>query len=300
MALIHFNWHPMEIIRSPKIFQARMEVLRRREKHIGFVPTMGALHEGHLELVRRARQDNDVTAVSIFVNPTQFGPKEDFKRYPRPLARDKKLLRRAKADFLFLPSVQAIYPDGASFAIDVQPENHGLDLTRLYCGRSRPGHFRGVLTVCAKLFEIARPHRVYFGAKDYQQSVLIEKLIAEFHMGIGFVRVPTIREPDGLAKSSRNVYLSPEERRRALALSRVLFRLRDALQTGRRDLKALLANGRRDLSAATERVDYLEAADPVTLVPLAKVQKHMVILAACSVGKTRLIDNVILDTKQQR
>lgn len=284
----------MQIIRSPKIFQTTMEVLRRRGKSIGFVPTMGALHEGHLELVRRARKDNDIVAVSIFVNPAQFGPREDFNRYPRPLARDKKLLQQAKADYLLLPSARAMYPAGESLFVEMNPGKKEDDLTRLYCGRVRPGHFRGVLTVCAKLFEIARPQRVYFGAKDYQQTVLIERLIHEFHMGIRFVRVATVREPDGLAKSSRNIYLSPAERERARMLSRTLFNLRDALQTGRRDLKNLLNRARAVLAKNAGAVDYLEAADPLTLAPLTKVQRRMALLAACTVGKTRLIDNVII------
>ncbi len=283
----------MRIITNPQVFQKTMEALREKGKQIGFVPTMGALHHGHLELMRRSKQENDVTAVSIFVNPTQFGPKEDFRRYPRPAARDQKLLIQAEVDFLLMPSVAAMYPAGTALFVDLNSEQDGL--TQRYCGQTRPGHFRGVLTVCAKLFNIARPHRVYMGAKDYQQTVVIDRLIRELHLGIKMVRVPTVRESDGLALSSRNIYLSPADRRRARALSQTLQELQGELQRGKRNLKALLQDARRKLAHSVDKLDYLEAADPVTLEPLAKPQKHMVLLTACTVGKTRLIDNVIIN-----
>lgn len=283
----------MKVITGPAHFQKIMEKLREQGKTLGFVPTMGALHEGHLELVRRSCRQNDVTAVSIFVNPAQFGPKEDFSRYPRPLKRDKALLRQVGADYLFLPSVEAMYPAQPGLIVDWS-QGSASDLAKRYCGRSRPGHFRGVLTVCAKLFNLARPHRVYLGAKDYQQTVVLSRLIGDLHMGIRMVRVPTVRDPDGLALSSRNVYLSAEERQRALVIPRVLAGLRTAVAAGRGTLPALLTNARRELARAVDRVDYLEAADGETLEPLRKARKNMVILTACFVGKTRLIDNVII------
>jgi len=284
----------MKTITLPGSLQKKLEILRRKGKTVGFVPTMGALHAGHLELVRRSRLENDVTVVSIFVNPTQFGPKEDFKLYPRPVKRDKDLLRSAQVDYLLMPTVQSMYPEGDSLFLDIRSTATMTAVTEMYCGKSRPGHYRGVLTVCAKLFNIVRPERVYMGAKDYQQTVVIERLIKELHLGIKLVRVPTVRESDGLALSSRNVYLSTSDRLRARMISKTLFEAGETLKQGKKELKAVLGLCRTQLARHVDRVDYLEAADPVTLLPLSKSQKNMVLLTACYVGKTRLIDNVII------
>ena len=280
----------MKLIRDPKKFQAEMERLRKKGRAIGFVPTMGALHEGHLSLVRAARRENDVVAVSIFVNPLQFGPKEDLKKYPRTLKEDRRLLEEAKADYLFPPSPAAMYPEGFKTVIDAGGES----LSKVLCGKFRPGHFRGVCTVAAKLFNLAKPDRVYFGAKDYQQAAILRRMILDLNTGIEFRLMPTVREKDGLAMSSRNRYLSPEERRRALGLSRILFWMRSQIKGGERDILRLKRAGLARLKTAVDRVDYLEIVDPETLESLRKFQPRMVIAAACFAGKTRLIDNVII------
>lgn len=284
----------MKTIAVPLALQKELGILRKKGKTIGFVPTMGALHDGHLELVRSSKRENHVTVVSIFVNPTQFGPQEDFKRYPRPVKKDKGMLRLAGVDYLLMPTVQGMYPAGNSLFVDIHSAGSAAAVTKMYCGKSRPGHYRGVLTVCAKLFNIVRPDRVYMGAKDYQQTVVIEQLIKELHLGIELVRVPTVRESDGLALSSRNIYLSVSERARALMISKTLFAARDALKKDANKLKAVMRAARTQLTRHVDKVDYLEAVDPVTLLPLTKSQSNMVLLTACYVGKTRLIDNVIL------
>ncbi|MBP9865442.1 MAG: pantoate--beta-alanine ligase [Candidatus Omnitrophica bacterium] len=287
----------MKIIAGPQRLQKELGLLRKKGKRVGFVPTMGALHVGHLELIRRAKRDNQITVVSIFVNPTQFGPREDFKRYPRPVDKDTALLRRAGVDYLLMPTVEDMYPQGDSLFVDIHSPAAVTAITELYCGKSRPGHYRGVLTVCAKLFNIVRPDRVYMGAKDYQQTVVIERLIQELHLGIELVRVPTVREKDGLALSSRNIYLSASERSRALMISKTLFQAGEALKRGKKNLKSILRSAQIQLARYVDQVDYLAAVDPETLLPLSASQRNMVLLAACYVGKTRLIDNVILSHK---
>jgi len=288
----------MKIIAGPQRLQKELGLLRKKGKRVGFVPTMGALHEGHLELIRRAKRDNQITVVSIFVNPTQFGPREDFKRYPRPVDKDTALLRRAGVDYVLMPTVEAMYPQGDSLFVDIHSSAAVTAVTELYCGKSRPGHYRGVLTVCAKLFNIVRPDRVYMGAKDYQQTVVIERLIQELHLGIELVRVPTVREKDGLALSSRNIYLSASERSRALMISKTLFQAAEALKQGKKNLKSILRSAQTQLARYVDQLDYLAAVDPETLLPLRARQRNMVLLAACYVGKTRLIDNVIIKNKQ--
>jgi pantoate--beta-alanine ligase len=278
----------MKRIADPKRFQKEMERLRLQGKTVGFVPTMGALHEGHLSLFRRARKENKVVAASIFVNPTQFGPKEDFKKYPRPMAADMRLLQKEGVQYLFAPSAEAMYPEGAQTTID--PGNLGAGL----CGKFRPGHFAGVATVVAKLFHIAKPHRVYFGAKDYQQAMIIRRLIEDLNFDIEFRLCPTVREKDGMAMSSRNRYLSAEERARAVWVSKVLFDVRRQVLSGRRDILKLKQEARRELSRHLGRLQYFEVVDPLTLEPLRKFQPWMVAAAACFAGKTRLIDNVII------
>lgn len=289
----------MKTFVSPSGLRRELEILRRKNKTIGFVPTMGALHNGHLALVRRANTENDITVVSIFVNPTQFGPHEDFKNYPRPIQKDKVLLQKAGVDFILLPKVQSMYPKGHSLFIDSQPSEGLAAVTEMYCGASRPGHYRGVLTVCAKLFSIVRPDRVYMGVKDYQQTIVIERLIQELHMGIKLVRVPTVREPDGLALSSRNAYLSGADRSRALMISKTLFRAAAAVKEGRKSLSTILRESRAQLSRSVDKLDYFEAADPETLETLTQSRKKMVLLTGCYVGKTRLIDNVIITARNK-
>lgn len=279
----------MKVIKSAAQFQKEMERLRKQGKTIGFVPTMGALHEGHLSLVRAAKKENKIAAVSIFVNPAQFGPKEDLKKYPRPLSRDKALLKKVHTDYLFLPGVTDIYPE--NFSTFVEP---GPALTSGLCGKFRPGHFRGVATVVAKLFNIAKPHRAYFGLKDYQQAAVIIRMVKDLNMDLEIRPMPTVREKDGLAMSSRNQYLSPEERKRALGISKTLFHIRAKVMSGNRDLADLKKEGLSRMRAFADSVDYLEIVDAETLESLKKPARRMACLAAVRVGKTRLIDNVIM------
>lgn len=280
----------MIIVPGPAHFQKEMEKLRRKGKTIGFVPTMGALHDGHLSLVKQAKKDNDVAVASIFVNPAQFGPKEDFKKYPRPVLEDTCLLKSVKTDFLFMPTANAMYGDGDSTA--VEPDS---GLIAGLCGKFRPGHFRGVVTVVAKLFNIVKPHRAYFGLKDYQQAMVISKMVSDLNIDLQMCLMPTVREKDGLAMSSRNRYLSPKDRGRALIVSQVLFGIRDQFQQGERNLAKLRAQGLKRLKKYSDSVDYLEIVDALTLEPLKKPRARMTALAAVRIGNTRLIDNVIIE-----
>lgn len=279
----------MKIIRDPCQLQKILQRERARGKTVGFVPTMGALHEGHLSLVRASDRANDVTVVSIFVNPTQFGPKEDFKKYPRTLGTDLKKLRKTKIDYLFLPSVAAMYPEGCITHVEVDPKLSGT-----LCGKFRPGHFRGVATVVVKLLNIVGPCRLYLGSKDYQQAAILNRVVEDLRIDCRVHVMPTVREADGLAMSSRNRYLSSSERRRALGISRVLTALKRDILKKRGAIAKLKVLALKGLKKNVDRVQYLEVVDPVTLHPLRKYQKKMIALAACFVGKTRLIDNVII------
>ena len=288
----------MKEIRSPKLFQKEMERLRRRGKRIGFVPTMGALHEGHLSLVRAARRENDVVAVSIFVNPFQFGPREDLKKYPRPIAKDRRLLRLAKIDYLFRPSADQMYPKGFSSVVEtgipgsIRGEGSVFSgLAGKLCGRPRPGHFRGVATVVAKLLNVVKPHRADCGEKDYQQSVIVRRLVEDLNLDVEMRLRPTVREKDGLAMSSRNQYLVADERCRAKALSETIFWVREQIRSGRRDLRRLVRAAKARLRSRTTKIDYFEIVDPDTLEGLKAVCPRMRVVTACYVGKTRLIDN---------
>ena len=270
--------------------RAAVGAARARGERVAFVPTMGALHEGHLGLLDEARRHAGFVVMSIFVNPLQFGPGEDFTRYPRDAEGDTAKAVARGADLVFLPAVEEMYPpDGR--AVAVVPER----LHARWEGAVRPGHFTGVLTVVAKLLNIVRPDVAVFGRKDYQQAALVRALVRDLDIPVGIVVAPTSREPDGLARSSRNVYLAPEDRRRALALSRALFAMRSAFRSGEHDAAALLAAGRRELEADPGvRTDYLALVDPATLEPVARAEAETVALVAARVGATRLIDNVIL------
>lgn len=269
--------------------RAYLRAAREDNKRIGFVPTMGAFHEGHLTLMRRARADCDVVVVSVFVNPTQFGPGEDFSRYPRDLARDSRLAQQADVDALFTPDVETIYPAGAQTFVEVP------GLAARWEGESRPGHFRGVATVCAKLFQIVQPDRAYFGQKDYQQLKVIERMVADLFLPLTVVPVPIVREEDGLAMSSRNVYLSAAERRAAPVLYRALSRAQAAFASGERSGAALRAILTASLAAEPlVSPDYAAIADAETLEPLTTVEDRAVALLAARIGSTRLIDNALL------
>ncbi len=275
-----------------KVLYETAEVRRWRRKlsgSVGFVPTMGYLHEGHIELVRRARAENKNVAVSIFVNPTQFSPHEDFAGYPRDTERDLALLREQKADVVFMPDTEEIYPPQSSTWVEVGNISERLE------GAFRPGHFRGVATVVAKLFGIVEPTRAYFGQKDAQQLVVIRRMVSDLNMDVEVVAVPTVRELDGLAMSSRNVYLDPEERESAVILYRALSRALKLWGKGERSAELL----RKDMTSLIESepkatIDYVSIADPETLEELEDIEDQALVSLAVRIGKTRLIDGMTL------
>jgi pantoate--beta-alanine ligase len=262
------------------------------KRPLGLVPTMGALHEGHLSLVRRARGDNATLAVSIFVNPAQFGPQEDLQAYPRDLERDLALLEEERADLVFIPQPDDIYPAGFDTWVEVERVASRLE------GEARPGHFRGVATVVAKLFNIVRPDRAYFGQKDAQQVQVIRRMNTDLNLGVELVVLPTVREPDGLAMSSRNVYLNPQERQAALVLYRSLCRAQRMYSQEEREAP-VIKEAMRDLIQAEPmaHLDYVSIASPETLDELELIQGPALVSLAVRIGKTRLIDNVVLGTE---
>jgi pantoate--beta-alanine ligase len=279
----------IHIIAEPDEMQRFAEAARRAGKSVGVVPTMGALHEGHLSLIRRCRADNDLAIMTLFVNPIQFDRKEDLARYPRDLDRDRGLAAAAGADVIFAPTPEAMYPQGYATYVTVE------GLTDRWEGTTRPGHFRGVATVCTKLFAACRPHRAYFGQKDYQQSLVIRRLVADLNLGLDVVVMPTVREADGLALSSRNVLLGPEERRQALVLSQALFAAQAAVAAGERDAQRLRHDTEaRIRTAPVAVVEYVAVTDPETLEPIAQIVERAVALVAVRFGPVRLIDNVLL------
>ena len=279
-------------ITTVKRLRAFLARRKSRNESVGLVPTMGALHEGHASLIRRSVGENDVTVVSIFVNPMQFGPREDLRKYPRTLARDVRLARAAGADVVFAPSVREVYPEGFSTCVEVEKLTAGL------CGASRPGHFRGVTTVCAKLFGMVAPDRAYFGEKDYQQLVVVRRMVADLNMNIDVVGCPIVREPDGLAMSSRNAYLPAGARKQALVLRRSLLAAKQlAEKSGVRSVSRITAVLRRIIKAAPlARIDYVAVIHPDTLAPLKTVTGDAVVALAVFIHKTRLIDNIRIRT----
>ena len=261
----------------------------RGGKRLGFVPTMGALHEGHLSLVRAARKRCDVVAVSIFVNPTQFGPTEDFSKYPRSFERDRELLGAEGVDLLFAPSVEEMYPQGAVTFVTVE------GLSGKLCGRSRPGHFRGVTTVVAKLFNIVQPDVAFFGQKDAAQAVIIKRMVRNLDLPVEIAVCPIVREPDGLAMSSRNAYLNAEQRRAATVLHRALVQVQSLAGKGERRAAPLIEAAHRVFrEEPAVRVDYVEIVDNETLDPAEDVSGGALVAVAALVGATRLIDNIVL------
>ncbi|HEX9398487.1 MAG TPA: pantoate--beta-alanine ligase [Anaeromyxobacter sp.] len=280
-----------ELVTDPAAWQARCRTDREAGRRIVLVPTMGYLHDGHLSLMREARRlaGSGLAVASVFVNPTQFGPSEDLSRYPRDLAGDLEKLGRAGIDRVLAPADPAqIFAPGHETWIVVESVSQGL------CGGSRPGHFRGVATVVSKLFNLTLPDAAVFGEKDYQQLAVIRAMVRDLSYGIEIVGMPIVREPDGLALSSRNAYLSPEERTRARSLSRALFEARDAAAGGERDAARLRARARERLEGVGARVDYVEVVHPTTLARVDRAEPGSVMLVAAFVGATRLIDNVRL------
>lgn len=275
---------------------SRVRAIRRETPGLtwGLVPTMGYLHEGHLSLVRRARQENERVAVSIFVNPAQFGPNEDLSKYPRALERDVELLRAEGADLVFAPDDAVMYPPNFQTYVSVR------DVTRTLEGASRPSHFQGVATVVTKLFNIMQPSRAYFGQKDAQQAVVLRQMVADLNFNLEFIVCPTVREPDGLAMSSRNKYLAPAERRAATVLYRALTAAEQAYRAGEKRGE-VLRQIMRDTVAQEQlaRLDYASVADPMTLTELEDVLAQALLSLAVFLGKTRLIDNILLESNRE-
>jgi pantoate--beta-alanine ligase len=279
----------VKVVRKIKEMQGISQRLRGIGKNIGLVPTMGALHAGHLSLIKRSCRDNDITVVSIFVNPTQFGAGEDLRRYPRPLHKDLALCRKSGVDFVFCPSAQEVYPRDFRTYITVE------GLSSLLCGKSRPGHFRGVATVVAKLFNIVQPQKAYFGQKDAQQAVIIQKMGQDLNFPLEIKTLPTIRDKDGLAMSSRNIYLNKKERSAALALPQALKVAQGLIRRGQKDCAKIISAMKKIICARRNaRVDYLSIVDSRNLQPLKKIYGRCLVLLAVYIGKTRLIDNTIV------
>jgi pantoate--beta-alanine ligase len=280
----------MRTLRTIAEVRAAVAEARAADRTVGLVPTMGALHDGHLSLIRRARTESDLVIVSLFVNPTQFAPNEDLDAYPRTEARDAVAAGAAGADILFAPSVAEVYPHGFATSI------HVAGVTEVLDGAHRgPGHFDGVATVVTKLFQIITPDAAYFGQKDAQQVLVIRRLVRDLDMPVRIVACPIVREPDGLAMSSRNVYLNPDARRRATALNRALEAAAAAVASGVRDATGIVAAGRTVLDDAGIEPEYLELRSPDDLRELDSVQGHALLLVAAQVGAARLIDNRILE-----
>ncbi|MBP8684669.1 MAG: pantoate--beta-alanine ligase [Synergistaceae bacterium] len=267
---------------------------KKRGFSVGLVPTMGYLHPGHISLIERARKENDMVVVSIFVNPIQFGPNEDLDKYPRDMAHDREVCEKAGAELIFAPEPSEMYPSENLVFVDIKELGNGL------CGAKRPGHFRGVCTVVSKLFNIVLPDRAYFGEKDAQQLAIIRRMVKDLNFGTEIVSCPIVREPDGLAMSSRNLYLSPEERKAALSLSRSLSAAKELMRKGEKDAVKIREAIVAGISAEPlVKIDYAEIVDSADLSPVEKIEKPVLAAAAVYFGKTRLIDNFTFegDTK---
>jgi len=279
----------MEIIDSIARMKERSDELIRCGKSIAFVPTMGFLHDGHLELMRIGRKQANVLVISIFVNPTQFGPAEDFGEYPRDMEGDLSKAKRVGVDFVFIPSLEEMYPDGFQTHVAVEK------ITKYLCGISRPGHFQGVTTVVSKLFHIIKPHLAIFGQKDFQQLTVIKRMVKDLNMDIEVIGIPTVRESDGLAMSSRNHYLSPEQRRSALSLKKSLDMAHHMCSQGEKDAtKIKKAMEKLILSFPFTEIDYVAICDPITMEDIDTLEEQSLVALAVRVGKTRLIDNALI------
>jgi pantoate--beta-alanine ligase len=285
----------MEIIRIPGIMRDTASSHILRGKTMGFVPTMGSLHEGHLSLVRRAKMENDITVVSIFVNPAQFGPLEDFKKYPRDIEGDTGKLLKEEVDILFMPDISLVYPEGFLTHVEVEKISGGL------CGAFRPGHFRGVATVVTKLFHIVKPQRAYFGQKDFQQTVVIRRMVKDLDMDIEVVVCPTIRERDGLAMSSRNVYLDQGQRGASSVIYRRLTEASELIRSGIINVNQIKNILNKILQEpAVSGIDYAGVFDPDTLEEVPEIKGDILLAVAVKIGDTRLIDNILVNVKKER
>ncbi len=282
----------MEIIKIPDKIYRKIKLLKLKNKKIGFIPTMGALHKGHLSLIRQARKENDIVIVSIFINPTQFAQEEDYKSYPRVKKQDTEKCKKEKVDFIFYPDEKMIYPDGYLTYVEVS------GLSDLLCGRFRGNHFKGVTTIVLKLLNIVDPDIAYFGLKDYQQYIIIKKMVHDLNFNIKIKGMPLIRQPDGMAMSSRNKYLNNEERSDALLLSQSLFHAKKLIKNGEKNIKKLKKDIYRILLSGRfikkRNIDYISFIHPDTLEDLKDMDKHCVIALAVRIGRSRLIDNIII------
>jgi pantoate--beta-alanine ligase len=281
----------MKIAKTIRSVRKLVKQARSKGKSVGLVPTMGALHQGHISLIEKAAKNTDFVVVSIFVNPTQFGPDEDFKKYPRPVRNDLNVCRKAGADVVFAPSAKQMYPQQNLTWVNVGKLSEPL------CGRSRPGHFRGVATVCAKLFNIVQPDLAFFGRKDAQQAVIIKRLVADLNLPLKIIVCPTVREKTGLAMSSRNQYLSVQEKKDATCLFKSLQKAGHLVAKGTTGTKKIIAQIRKTIaSAASAEIEYIEIVDAETLQPIKKIDRPALVALAVRIGRTRLIDNIMIDS----
>lgn len=280
----------MEIITTVSEMKSKIRALREEGKEIGLVPTMGYLHRGHLSLVKRSVSENDITVCSIFVNPLQFGPKEDLNTYPRDFEKDAKLLKESNCDFIFYPSVEEMYSDDFSTIVSVK------GITDKLCGKSRPGHLDGVATVVTKLFNIVNPHKAYFGMKDYQQLLVIKKFVRDLNMDVDIIGCEIVRDSDGLALSSRNSYLTENQRKSALSLNRSFEIVNKLLESGERDITKIVLEVKKFIESFPEaKVDYIKIVDKDTLEDIEHINRDFLYALAVFVGKARLIDNKIFE-----
>jgi pantoate--beta-alanine ligase len=281
----------MRVVKKIKVMQKLADKYRAEKKIIGFVPTMGYLHEGHLSLVKIAKKKSDLCVVSIFVNPLQFGPQEDYHIYPRNFSRDKKLLKDLGVDIIFYPEVKEMYPEEQLTFVQVKKLSEGL------CGRSRPGHFEGVATVVAKLFNIVKPHIAVFGQKDYQQAVIIKKMVKDLNFDVKIIVAPTVREKDGLACSSRNSYLSEKERKEAVVLYQSLLLAKKMIAEGERNPEEIIKEMTKLITTKSSgKIDYIEIVDANTLQPVKEIHGKVCIALAVFFNKARLIDNILVQS----
>lgn len=282
----------MRIIRSINKMSGLSRKLSIKGNEIGFVPTMGALHEGHLSLIRRARKENDIVVVSIFVNPIQFGPREDYRQYPRNLKRDAQLCKESGGDIIFYPDAQEMYPGAYKTYVTVQGLSDSL------CGEFRPGHFKGVATVVLKLFNIVNPDTAYFGQKDAQQAIIIKKMAEDLNLAVKIRVMPTVREKDGLAISSRNIYLNKGQRRDAVILYQALIFARNLIRQGNANPSDIQKQIRRLINRKkSARTQYISIVNPMNLEPVNRIKNKILIALAVWIGKTRLIDNIVVKLK---
>lgn len=284
----------MVIVESINNMKNEMKTCKEKGLSIGLVPTMGCLHTGHMSLIKKAREENDIVVVSIFVNPTQFGPNEDFDRYPRTREKDLEVCRANNCDFVFLPQSDEMYPEDFLTFVEVE------DLGKVLCGISRPTHFRGVTTILTKLFNITKANRAYFGQKDAQQLIIVKKMVEDLNMDIEIIGCPTVREDDGLALSSRNTYLNDEERKDGLLLYKSLTLAKDLILNGEKDAGVIKKEIENTInSGKNTSIDYIEIVNNKTLKPVLKVEDNILIALAVNVGNTRLIDNIFIDLGEE-